>query len=107
MLRGRVIFPQRFRFPYLQVGLAKFGGLNWIHSRLQIGLLQEVTPALVVIWGTLGVFKLFQFCFSVLLAPDYLNNSARPVRPDVMANDSVGRIEFVVCQNEPIEFLFA
>ncbi len=58
---GSLRFLQRLRFPYFQFRLAPVGGFGRVYSRLQIGFLKKVAPALVTIRWVLGFFELFHF----------------------------------------------
>ena len=97
-------FPHRCRFPYLQFLLPMQGGLSGVNSGLLIGLLDEVTPALVTIGRVLACFEFLQLCFSELPAFDHFDHSGGAVRPNVMPDDGVGRREVVACQKESISF---
>jgi hypothetical protein len=95
---GAFAFLRRFGFSSLQLCLTKLCGLRGIGSRPQVGLLEEVAPALVPIRWVLVAFELLQGRLSVGSPFDDLDHSRRLVSADVVAYDNVGSLQFVVRQ---------
>ena len=85
--------------------MAKIGGMRGIGARCHAGLLEEITPAFVMIRGALRILELLYRGFCILLALDDRDYSRRPVSPDVVENDGVGSAVFVACQKESIRRL--
>jgi len=102
VLAGRKLFLAVLGFSTLQVCLTTVCSCCGIHSRLQVGLLEEVAPALVAVFRALARFQLSQCRLCVLPTLDYLDYTSGPVGPDVMANDDVGSTRFVACQRDSV-----
>jgi hypothetical protein len=79
-----------------------FGGFGGIGSGLEIYFLNEVAPAFVPIREVLGILKLLQLQFCVLLTPDHGDHPGGEVGADVVPDDGVRGGEFVACQKESI-----
>jgi len=95
----------RLGFSPLQKCLAQLSGFYGICSRLQFRLFEEVAPALMAIRRTLASFQVFQCLIQGRLAFDDGDNTVRAVGSDVVANDGVGRAEFVACQRRSMRSL--
>jgi hypothetical protein len=78
------------------------GGFRRIGSCRHLGLLNEVSPARVMIGGALRLLEFLQDRFSFSLASDYRDHSGRAVRSDVVQDDREGMIRVVECQKESI-----
>jgi len=89
------------RLSHFQLHLAKVGGFGWIHSGLQVGFFNKVTPAGVTVFRALPGFEVFDPDLSVLPALDYEHDSSGLVSPDIMPDDGVGSFRFVACQRHP------
>ena len=74
------------------------GGLLGVHSWLQSGFFQEIAPAFMPVFWTLAIFEHAHGCRCGLPALRDLNDSSGFVSADVMPNDSVASLGFLVCQ---------
>jgi hypothetical protein len=92
---GRVDVGLRLTLAGLEIGLAAMRGFDRVGSGLDLGLLREITPARVAIFRTLAVFELFDGGLGVVLSADDLNHPAGLIRPNVMADNGVGKCRFV------------
>jgi len=101
---GRLRFLRGFGFSQFQFRLARVGGFGGIGPSSHLGFLEEITPALVVIGGALGILKLSYGGLSILLAPDHLDYASRLVSSDIVKDDCVGCALFVACQKESIRY---
>lgn len=84
--------------PALQFRLPKLGGLCGVRSCLQRRFLEKVSPALMPVRGALFAFKVLEGRLRVLSSLNDFNNPSRLVGADVVTDDNIRSLEFVVCQ---------
>jgi hypothetical protein len=97
---GIVVVWRGFGLAQFEFGLAEFGGFGGIGSGGDVGLLEEVAPALVVVGGALRFLESLQCRFCFLPAAYYRNHSGRTVSSDVVEDDGEGSVGVVGCQKE-------
>ena len=87
-----------FGLPAFQLRLAKLCGFSGIRSRLQRGLLEEISPALMPVGRVLFGFEILQRRFCVGSSLDDLNHSRGLISTDVVTDYNVRSLKFFVCQ---------
>ncbi len=95
---GPAAFLGGLGFATLQLRLTKFGGFCRIGARFQVALFQKISPALVPVRRALLAFEVLQDRLCVLSPLYNLDHARRLISADIMTDDNVRSLEFVVCQ---------
>src|SRR5713226_2830647 len=92
-----------FRFSDIETRLPELSGLFRVHSRLQIGSFQEITPARITVFVALTTLKVFNLHLRIAAPLDNSHDSAGFICPEVVPDNCERGLGFILPHGPGVE----